>query len=48
MAGCTGGAVTGTDVGASNPLITLSTTITCNVDGGTYTTAATIKLVGAW
>ncbi|MHB8667264.1 MAG: hypothetical protein ACYC7B_07070 [Burkholderiales bacterium] len=47
-AGCTGGAVTGTDVGASNPLITMSTAVTCAAQSASFTVSATAKLVGAW
>jgi hypothetical protein len=47
-AGCTGGAITGSDVGLSNPLITMSTAITCAVQSASFTVSATAKLVGAW
>lgn len=47
-AGCTGGSITGNDIGASNPLITLSTTLACTVQGSSLTATATAKLVGAW
>lgn len=48
-AGCTGGnVVAGTDVGLSNPLITLSTSVSCSVAGSAFTVGATAKLVGAF
>ncbi len=47
-AGCSGGAISGTDVGASNPLITMSTAVTCTEVGSSFTLTATAKLVGAW
>ena len=46
--GCVGGNVSGTDVGLSNPLITLSTSVTCTVQGASATVSVTAKLVGAW
>lgn len=47
-AGCSGGQLTGTDVGLSNPLITLTKTVNCTEQGATATVTLTAKLVGAW
>jgi hypothetical protein len=47
-AGCAVAPITGTDVGASNPLITLTTALNCNIQGVTVDAAITAKLVGAW
>jgi hypothetical protein len=48
-AGCTGGStISGTNVGLSNPLVTLSTEVSCTVQSATVTVGATAKLVGAW
>ena len=47
-AGCVASPVTGTDVGMSNPLITISTGVTCTVQGANLTAGVTAKLVGAW
>jgi len=46
-AGCSGGTVTGTDVGAANPLITMSVSISCSAAGGSFTVQGTAKLVGS-
>jgi hypothetical protein len=47
--GCNGGGVvSGTDVGRSNPLITLSTAVNCSIGSATASVSATAKLVGAW
>lgn len=46
-AGCTGGQVTGTNVGASNPLITLSVAVSCATAAGNFSVQGTAKLVGA-
>ncbi len=52
-AGCTGGGViSGNDIGLSNPLVTLSTGVNCNISSGgatiTAVATATAKLVGSW
>lgn len=47
-AGCTGGTFTGTDVGLSNPLITMTSTFTCTVEGAKFPLTQTMKLVGAF
>jgi hypothetical protein len=48
-AGCSGGdVIAGSDVGLSNPLVTLSTAVSCSVSGATLTIDSTAKLVGAW
>ncbi|MEJ6024356.1 DUF4214 domain-containing protein [Ramlibacter sp. PS4R-6] len=47
-AGCSGTQqFTGTDVGLSNPMITMSMPMTCSIDGVTVTVTVTMKLVGA-
>jgi hypothetical protein len=48
QAGCALAPITGTDIGASNPLITLTTSINCLVDGAAINATVTAKLVGAW
>ncbi|MEJ5992687.1 hypothetical protein WG902_22045 [Ramlibacter sp. PS3R-8] len=46
--GCTGGnRFTGTVIGLSNPMVTLTGTMTCNIAGATATVTHTVKLVGA-
>jgi hypothetical protein len=47
-AGCIGGNITGTNVGASNPLITLNMILNCNFGVATANVSVTAKLVGAW
>lgn len=48
-AGCTGGGdLSGSDVGLSNPLITLTSTLSCDFSGAKFTITETAKLVGAW
>ena len=47
-AGCAASAVTGSNIGLANPLVTLSTSITCSVAGATINGTAVAKLVGAW
>ena len=48
--GCTGGSsATGTVTGLANPLVSLSSTMTCTVaNAGSYSDTATIKMVGSW
>lgn len=46
--GCSMTDVTGQDIGLSNPLITLTQSISCNISGGTDNATVTIKMVGAW
>ncbi len=48
--GCTGGSsATGTVTGLSNPLVSLSSAMTCTIaNAGTASETATIKMVGSW
>ena len=46
--GCVLAPIAGTDIGASNPLITLTTSVTCQINGADINATVTAKLVGAW
>lgn len=45
--GCVGGQLTGSVIGLANPMVTLSSTVTCTTGASTLTFTDTIKLVGA-
>ena len=48
-AGCTGGSsATGTVTGLANPLVSLTSTMSCALSGGSSSDTSTVKLVGSW
>lgn len=48
-AGCSGGnTATGTVIGLSNPMVTLASTMTCTINGATFSDTMTVKMVGSF